>query len=60
VGTRGYSAVARGRDVRFVFAGAEAVRRTLDLRNAMHSLPDAHAKEIELATNAGDIGASRS
>ena len=37
------------------FRGAEAVRRTLDLRDAMQSLFDAHPDEIELATTAADI-----
>ena len=35
--------------------GAEAVRRTLDLRDAMQSLLDAHKDQIELATSAADI-----
>lgn len=37
------------------FPGAEAVRRTLDLRDAMQSLFDAHKDKIELATTATDI-----
>ena len=37
------------------FRGAEAVRRTLDLRDAMQSLLDQHADQIELATTASDI-----
>jgi membrane dipeptidase len=37
------------------FPGAEAVRRTLDLRDAMQSLFDAHRDQIEHATNAADI-----
>jgi membrane dipeptidase len=37
------------------FAGAEAVRRTLDLRDAIQSLLDAHKNQIELATTAADI-----
>src|ERR1700677_2283218 len=37
------------------FPGAEAVRRTLDLRDAMQSLFDAHKDLIEMATNADDI-----
>src|SRR6202453_2333497 len=37
------------------FPGAEAVRRTLDLRDAMQSLFDAHKDKIELATTAADI-----
>lgn len=37
------------------FPGAEAVRRTLDLRDAMQSLFDAHEDKIELATTAADI-----
>lgn len=37
------------------FPGAEAVRRTLDLRDAMQTVFDAHSNEIELATTAADI-----
>jgi membrane dipeptidase len=37
------------------FQGAEAVRRTLDLRDAMQSVLDAHRDKIELATTASDI-----
>jgi membrane dipeptidase len=37
------------------FRGAEAVRRTLDLRDAMQTLFDAHPDQIELATTASDI-----
>jgi membrane dipeptidase len=37
------------------YPGAEAVRRTLDLRDAMQSVFDAHPDQIELATNAADI-----
>jgi membrane dipeptidase len=37
------------------FRGAEAVRRTLDLRDAMQSVLDTHQGEIELATTAADI-----
>ena len=37
------------------FPGAEAVRRTLDLRDAMQSVLDAHPDQIELATTAADI-----
>src|SRR5215472_8740430 len=37
------------------FSGAEAVRRTLDLRDAMQSLLDTHNDKIELATTAADI-----
>lgn len=37
------------------FRGAEAVRRTLDLRDAMQSVLDAHKDQIELATTATDI-----
>lgn len=37
------------------FRGAEAVRRTLDLRDAMQSVFDAHKDQIELATTAADI-----
>lgn len=37
------------------YKGAEAVRRTLDLRDAMQSVLDAHPDQIELATTAADI-----
>jgi membrane dipeptidase len=37
------------------YKGAEAVRRTLDLRDAMQSVLDAHKDQIELATTAADI-----
>ena len=37
------------------YQGAEAVRRTLDLRDAMQSVLDAHPHQIELATTAADI-----
>src|SRR5207302_919173 len=37
------------------YKGAEAVRRTLDLRDAMQGLFDAHPEQIELALTAGDI-----
>jgi membrane dipeptidase len=37
------------------FPGAEAVRRTLDLRDAMQTLFEAHKDKIELATTASDI-----
>lgn len=37
------------------FRGAEAVRRTLDLRDAMQSVFDAYPDEIELAITAADI-----
>jgi membrane dipeptidase len=37
------------------FRGAEAVRRALDLRDAMQTLFDAHGDQIELATTAADI-----
>jgi membrane dipeptidase len=37
------------------FPGAEAVRRTLDLRDAMQTVFDAHGDQIELATTAVDI-----
>lgn len=37
------------------YPGAEAVRRTLDLREAMQRMLDAHKDQIELATNASDI-----
>ena len=37
------------------FQGAEAVRRTLDLRDAMQWVLDTHQDQIELATTAADI-----
>ena len=37
------------------FQGAEAVRRTLDLRDAMQSVLDKYEDQIELATTAADI-----
>ena len=37
------------------YPGAEAVRRTLDLRDAMQRLLDKHPDQIELATSARDI-----
>src|SRR5215470_18074592 len=37
------------------FRGAEAVRRTLDLRDAMQSVLDTRKDQIELATTAADI-----
>src|SRR5262245_43640220 len=37
------------------FRGAEAIRRTLDLRDAMQTVLDAHKAQIELATTAADI-----
>jgi len=37
------------------FRGAEAVRRTLDLRHAMQSVLDANRDQIEMATTAADI-----
>ena len=37
------------------YKGAEAVRRTLDLRDAMQTLFDAHPEQIELALTAADI-----
>jgi len=37
------------------YKGAEAVRRALDLRDAMQRVLDAYPKEIELATTASDI-----
>ncbi len=37
------------------YPGAEAVRRTLELRDAMQSVLDAHKDQIELATTASDI-----
>jgi membrane dipeptidase len=37
------------------YKGSEAIRRTLDLRDAMQRVLDAHPDQIELATGAGDI-----
>ena len=37
------------------YHGAEAVRRTLDLRDAMQKVLDAHPDQVELATTASDI-----
>jgi membrane dipeptidase len=37
------------------YKGAEAVRRTLQLRDAMQSVLDAHPEQIELALSASDI-----
>ena len=37
------------------FQGSEAVRRTLQLRDAMQSLLDAHPDQIELATTAAEV-----
>jgi membrane dipeptidase len=37
------------------YNGAEAVRRTLQLRDAMQSVFDAHPDQIELATTAADV-----
>src|SRR5580704_13817474 len=37
------------------YQGAEAVRRTLELRDAMQSVFDAHPDQIALATNASEI-----
>jgi membrane dipeptidase len=37
------------------YRGAEAVRRTLQLRDAMQSVLDAHPDQIALATNAAEI-----
>ena len=37
------------------YKGSEAVRRTLDLRDAMQTLLDKHPEQIELATSAADI-----
>jgi membrane dipeptidase len=37
------------------YKGAEAVRRTLDLRDAMQRVLDTHPQDIELATTASDI-----
>ncbi len=41
--------------VQMYYQGAEAVRRTLQLRDAMQSLLDAHPDQIELATTAADV-----
>lgn len=38
------------------YKGSEAVRRTLDLRDAMQHVLDSHPDQIELALNAADIG----
>ena len=38
------------------YQGSEAVRRTLQLRDAMQSLFDAHPDQIELALSASDVG----
>jgi len=37
------------------YTGSEAVRRTLQLRDAMQSVLDAHPDQIELATTAADV-----
>jgi len=37
------------------YKGSEAVRRTLDLRDAMQRVLDAHPDQIELALNASDV-----
>src|SRR5580692_1599425 len=37
------------------YKGAEAVRRTLDLRDAMQSVFDRYPDQIEMATTAGDL-----
>ncbi len=37
------------------YQGAEAVRRTLELRDAMQTLFDTHPDQIEMATNASEI-----
>src|SRR3954467_12100080 len=37
------------------YGGAEAVRRTLQLREAMQEFVEAHAGEVELAASAGDV-----
>ncbi|HEY2946236.1 MAG TPA: dipeptidase, partial [Vicinamibacteria bacterium] len=37
------------------YKGSEAVRRTLQLRDAMQSVLDAHPDQIELATTAADV-----
>src|SRR5499426_3852551 len=41
--------------VRTYYKGAEAVRRTLQLRDAMQRVLDAHPDQIELALRAGDV-----
>jgi membrane dipeptidase len=41
--------------VQMYYHGGEAVRRTLQLRDAMQSLLDAHPDEVELATSAADV-----
>jgi membrane dipeptidase len=41
--------------VQMYYRGSEAVRRTLQLRDAMQSILDAHPDEIELATTAADV-----
>src|SRR5207247_4162539 len=37
------------------YKGAEAVRRTLDLRDAMQRVLDAHPDQIQLSLNASDV-----
>src|SRR3989441_9701256 len=37
------------------YKGSEAVRRTLELRDAMQTVLDAHPDQIELATTAADV-----
>ena len=37
------------------YKGSEAVRRTLELRDAMQSVLDGHSDQIELATSASDV-----
>jgi len=37
------------------YKGAEAVRRTLDLRDAMQSVLDRHPDQVELATSVADV-----
>jgi len=37
------------------YKGAEAVRRTLELRDAMQSVLDAHPRQIELATTTSEV-----
>jgi membrane dipeptidase len=41
--------------VQMYYQGSEAVRRTLQLRDAMQSILDAHPDQIELATTAADV-----
>ena len=62
-GPRGYPASERGRRQRAVLRavgsrllqGAEAIRRTLDLRDAMQRVFDTHPELIALALTAADV-----